>query len=119
VGSGFGGSVAALRLTEKGYRVGVLEMRRRWRPEDFPRTTWDVRRYLWAPRLSLRGIQRLTLLRHALVLSGVGVGGGSLVYANVLYEQTRSCSPGPTWSSGCWGPPACRATGLRARGGGL
>lgn len=86
IGSGFGGSVAALRLTEKGYRVAVLEMGRRWCPEDFPRTNWNVRRYLWAPRLGLKGFQRLTLLRHALVLSGVGVGGGSLVYANVLYE---------------------------------
>jgi cholesterol oxidase len=95
VGSGFGGSVAALRLTEKGYRVGVLEMGRRWRPDDFPRTTWEVRRYLWAPRFGLRGIQRLTLLRHALVLSGVGVGGGSLVYANVLYEADPELQP---WS---------------------
>jgi cholesterol oxidase len=95
VGSGFGGSVAALRLTEKDYRVGVLEMGRRWRPEDFPRTTWEIRRYLWAPRFGLRGIQRLTLLRHALVLTGVGVGGGSLVYANVLYDADPQLRP---WS---------------------
>ena len=86
VGSGFGGSVAALRLTEKGYRVAVVEAGRRFGPEDFPRTNWNVRRYLWAPRLGCRGILRLRLLRHALVLSGTGVGGGSLVYANVLYE---------------------------------
>lgn len=86
VGSGFGGSVAALRLAEKRYRVGVLEAGRRFGPEDFPRTSWDARRYLYAPRLGCNGILRLTLLRHALVLSGAGVGGGSLVYANVLHE---------------------------------
>lgn len=86
VGSGFGGSVAALRLAEKGYEVGVLEAGRRWGAADFPRTNWNVRKYLWAPRFGCRGIQRLTLLRGVLVLSGAGVGGGSLNYANVLYE---------------------------------
>jgi cholesterol oxidase len=86
VGSGFGGSVAALRAAEKGYRVCVLEAGRRFGPDDFPRTSWDLRRFLYAPRLGLHGIQRLTLLRRALVLSGAGVGGGSLVYANVLHE---------------------------------
>lgn len=86
VGSGFGGSVAALRLAEKGYRVWVLEAGRRFAPEGFPATSWDVRRYVFAPRLGCHGILRLTLLRHALVLSGAGVGGGSLVYANVLNE---------------------------------
>jgi cholesterol oxidase len=86
VGSGFGGSVVALRLTEKGYRVGVLEAGRRFQAEDFPRTSWDVRRYIWAPRLGCRGILRLTRLHHAFVLSGAGVGGGSLAYANVLLE---------------------------------
>ncbi len=98
VGSGFGGSVAALRLAEKGYAVGVLEAGRRWRAEDFPRTNWDVRNYLWAPRLGCRGIQRLTLLRDVLVLSGAGVGGGSLVYANVLYEP-----PADVWDDPRWG----------------
>ena len=86
VGSGFGGSVAALRLTEKGYRVGVLEAGRRFAPKDFPQSSWDVRRYIFAPRVGCRGILRLTRLRHAFVLSGAGVGGGSLVYANVLAE---------------------------------
>lgn len=90
VGSGFGGSVAALRLTEKGYRVGVLEAGRRFSPDDFPKTSWDVRRYLWAPRLGCHGILRLTRLRHAFVLSGAGVGGGSLAYANVLLEPPRA-----------------------------
>jgi cholesterol oxidase len=92
VGSGFGGSVAALRLTEKGYRVGVLEAGRRFGQYDFPRTSWDVRRYLWAPRVGCHGILRLTRLRHAFVLSGAGVGGGSLVYANVLAEP-RDADP--------------------------
>ncbi len=98
VGSGFGGSVAALRLAEKGYHVGVLEAGRRFGPGDFPRTSWNLRRYLFFPRLGLRGIQRLTLLRDVLVLSGAGVGGGSLVYANVLYEPPASVWPDPTWA---------------------
>jgi cholesterol oxidase len=98
VGSGFGGSVAALRLAEKGYDVGVLEAGRRWRAEDFPKTNWNVRRYLWAPRLGCRGIQRLTLLRDVLVLSGAGVGGGSLVYANVLYEPPADVWDDPAWA---------------------
>lgn len=86
VGSGFGGSVAALRLAEKGWRVAVLEAGRHFADEDFAETNWDARRYLWAPRLGCRGPQRLTLLDHALILSGAGVGGGSLVYANTLLE---------------------------------
>ncbi len=86
IGSGFGGSVTALRLTEKGYLVGVLESGRRFGPNDYPTTNWNLRRFLWFPRLGLRGIQRLTLLHDVLVLSGAGVGGGSLVYANTLYE---------------------------------
>jgi cholesterol oxidase len=86
IGSGFGGSVTALRLTEKGYRVGVLEAGRRFGPDDYARTSWNLRRFLWMPGLGLRGIQRLDLLRDVLVLSGAGVGGGSLVYANTLIE---------------------------------
>ncbi len=86
VGSGFGGSVSALRLTEKGYRVGVMEAGRRFAASDFPSTNWNVRRFLWFPRWGMRGIQRLDLLGGTLVLSGAGVGGGSLVYGNVLYE---------------------------------
>jgi len=99
VGSGFGGSVAALRLSEKRYRVGVMESGRRWQPEDLPRTSWDVRRFLWMPRLGFRGIQRITLLRDVLVLTGAGVGGGSLVYGNTLYEPTERFFDDPTWSS--------------------
>ena len=85
IGSGFGGAVSALRLVEKGYRVGVLEAGRRYTDATLPKTSWRLRRFLWAPMLGLRGIQRITLLRTLVVLSGVGVGGGSLVYANVLY----------------------------------
>jgi cholesterol oxidase len=86
IGSGFGGSVAALRLTEKGYRVGVLEAGRRFEDADFPKTSWDVRRFFWAPKLGCLGIQRIHLLRNVVILAGAGVGGGSLVYANTLYE---------------------------------
>ena len=86
IGSGFGGSVAALRLTEKGYRVGVLEAGRRFADDELPKTSWDVRRFLWAPRLGCKGIQRIHPLRDVIVLAGAGVGGGSLVYGNTLYE---------------------------------
>jgi cholesterol oxidase len=86
VGSGFGGSVTALRLTEKGYRVGVLEAGRRFEDAEFPRTSWGARKFLWAPRLGCQGIQRIHLLRNVIVLAGAGVGGGSLVYANTLYR---------------------------------
>jgi cholesterol oxidase len=86
IGSGFGGSVAALRLTEKGYRVGVLEAGRRFADDELPKSSWDVRRFLWAPRLGCKGIQRIHPLRDVIVLAGAGVGGGSLVYGNTLYE---------------------------------
>jgi cholesterol oxidase len=86
IGSGFGGSVAALRLTEKGYRVAVLEAGRRFGDADFPRTSWDARRFLWAPKLGCKGIQRIHMLRDVIILAGAGVGGGSLVYANTLYR---------------------------------
>lgn len=98
VGSGFGGSVTALRLTEKGYRVTVLEAGRRWTPEQLPTTNWDLRRYLWAPSLGLRGFQRLTLLRDVFVLSGAAVGGGSVVYANTLYEPLDAYWDDPHWA---------------------
>ena len=97
VGSGFGGSVAALRLAEKGYEVAVLEEGRRFGRDDFPETSWHVRDFLWAPRLGCRGIQRITPLRDVLVLSGAGVGGGSLVYANTLYEP-----PAEVWRDDAW-----------------
>jgi cholesterol oxidase len=97
IGSGFGGSVAALRLSEKGYRVGVLEAGRRFAPQDFPRTSWDVRNFLWAPVLGCTGIQRISLLRNVVVLSGAGVGGGSLVYANTLYRPLGDFYDDPQW----------------------
>ena len=85
IGSGFGGSVSALRLTEKNYRVCVLEAGRRFSDKDFPTTSWRLSKFLYAPRLGLRGIQRIHALPDVLVLAGAGVGGGSLVYANTLY----------------------------------
>ena len=97
VGSGFGGSVAALRLAEKGYRVVVFEAGRRFRPEEFPASSWDVRNFLWAPTLGCTGIQRISLLRDVVVLSGVGVGGGSLVYANTLYRPLDEFYADPQW----------------------
>ena len=98
VGSGFGGSTAALRLTEKGYRVAVLESGRRFDDTTFPKTSWRLRSFLWAPRLGLLGIQRISLLRNVMVLSGAGVGGGSLVYANTLYEPFESFFTDSRWS---------------------
>lgn len=85
VGSGFGGAVSALRLSEKGYRVGVLEAGRRFTPATLPKNSWDLKNYLWAPALGLFGIQRVHLLGSVMVLAGAGVGGGSLNYANTLY----------------------------------
>jgi cholesterol oxidase len=98
IGSGFGGSVAALRAAEKGYTVGVLEAGRRFGPSEFPRSSWDLKRFLWMPRLGCLGIQRLTLLRNVLVLSGAGVGGGSLVYANTLIEPLEGFWDDPQWA---------------------
>ncbi|TDP32788.1 GMC oxidoreductase [Nocardia ignorata] len=85
VGSGFGGSVTALRLVEKGYKVGVLEAGRRFADDELPKTSWDLRKFVWAPKLGCYGIQRIHPLRDVLILGGAGVGGGSLNYANTLY----------------------------------
>ena len=98
VGSGFGGSVAALRLTEKGYRVVVLEAGRRFADEDFARTSWDVRRFLWAPGAGCYGIQRIHRVSDSLILAGAGVGGGSLVYANTLYRPLAPFYDDPQWA---------------------
>jgi cholesterol oxidase len=98
VGSGFGGSVSALRLREKGYSVGVLECGRRFGDDDFPRSTWDLRRYFWAPRLGMRGIFRLSTFKDVAIVSGSGVGGGSLGYANTLYRARRRFYEDPQWS---------------------
>ena len=97
IGSGFGGSVAALRLAEKGYRVLVLESGRRFRDEDFATSTWDTRRYFFAPKLGCRGIMRMSLFRDIFIVSGAGVGGGSLGYANTLYRARRSFFEDPGW----------------------
>jgi cholesterol oxidase len=98
VGSGFGGSVAALRLTEKGYRVAVIEAGRRFEDDEFARTSWDLRRYLWAPAVGCFGIQRIHLLRDVMVLAGSGVGGGSLVYANTLYRPLEPFYADKQWA---------------------
>jgi cholesterol oxidase len=100
IGSGFGGSVSALRLSEKGYKVIVLEAGKRWAKEDFPKTNWNVRKFLWAPEILCHGIQRLTLLKDTLILSGAGVGGGSLVYANTLLVPGADAFANPGWPSG-------------------
>ncbi|BBX35190.1 FAD dependent oxidoreductase [Mycolicibacterium mageritense DSM 44476 = CIP 104973] len=97
IGSGFGGSVSALRLTEKGYRVGVLEAGRRFSDADFAKTSWDLRKFLWAPQLGMFGIQRIHLLRNVMILAGAGVGGGSLNYANTLYVPPDPFFNDPQW----------------------
>jgi cholesterol oxidase len=97
IGAGFGGSVSALRLAEKGYRVGVLECGRRYEDADFARSAWNMRRYFWAPRLGLRGIFRLTVFKDVFIASGSGVGGGSLGYANTLYRARPAFFSDPQW----------------------
>ncbi|NGO07930.1 GMC family oxidoreductase [Streptomyces sp. HC44] len=99
VGSGFGGSVTALRLAQKGYRVTVVEAGRRWRPEDFAASPWQAHRLLWAPWLGCRGIVRLRVRRRLIALTGIGVGGGSLVYAGVHYRPDA-----PVFRAPCWDP---------------
>lgn len=98
IGSGFGGSIAALRLTEKGYRVLVIEAGSRYRDEDFAKNSFDLKRFLYFPRLGLRGIQRIDFLRNVMVMSGAGVGGGSLVYANTLYRPPASFFKTGSWA---------------------
>ena len=97
VGSGFGGSVAALRLAEKGYRVRVYEAGRRFEDDDFAKTNWNLRRYLWAPALGCHGVQRIHRLPHVMILAGAGVGGGSLNYANTLYQPGDVFFQDPQW----------------------
>jgi cholesterol oxidase len=99
IGSGFGGSVTALRLTEKGYHVGVMEAGRRFADDEFARNSWHLKDFLFAPALGLTGIQRIHRLDNALVLAGAGVGGGSLVYANTLYKPPRAFFADPQWSA--------------------
>lgn len=98
VGSGFGGSVAALRLTEKGYRVAVIEAGRRFTDEEFAKTSWDLPKYLWAPEAGCYGIQRIHMLSDVMILAGSGVGGGSLVFANTLYRPLRPFYTDSQWA---------------------
>ncbi|MEO7195199.1 MAG: GMC family oxidoreductase [Pseudonocardiaceae bacterium] len=98
VGSGFGGSVAALRLTEKGYRVGVLEAGRRFEDDELAATSWRLRKFLWAPALGCYGIQRIHLLRDLIVLAGAGVGGGSLNYGGTLYRPPNAFFEDSQWA---------------------
>ncbi len=98
IGSGFGGSVSAMRLSEKGYKVLVLEKGKRYAAGDFPKSNWQLRKYLWAPLLRCFGFQQLTFFREVFVLSGVGVGGGSLVYANTLLTPPDAFFENPAWA---------------------
>jgi cholesterol oxidase len=97
IGSGFGGSVCAHRLTEKGYRVAVIEMGRRWTPETLPRSNWNLRRWFWRPALGLRGFFNIQWFRHVAILHGCAVGGGSITYANTLLRPKDA-----VWESGTW-----------------
>jgi cholesterol oxidase len=99
IGSGFGGSVSALRLAQKGYKVGVLECGRRFADDELPKSTWDVRRYWYAPRLGLNGIFRLTIFKDVAIASGSGVGGGSLGYANTLYRAPARFYEDAQWAA--------------------
>jgi cholesterol oxidase len=98
IGSGFGGSVSALRLSQKGYRVGVLECGRRFADDEFAKSCWNLRRYLWAPRLGLKGIFRMTVFKDVFIASGCGVGGGSLGYANTLYRAAPKFFTDRQWA---------------------
>ncbi len=98
IGSGFGGSVASLRLAEKGYSVLLIEQGKRYKTNDFPKTNWNLARYLWVPQLRFFGFQKLSFFSSASILSGTGVGGGSLVYANTLYIPTDEFFRNQSWS---------------------
>jgi cholesterol oxidase len=98
IGSGFGGSVSAMRLGEKGYRVLVIEKGKRWKSTDFPKTNWNLKKYLWLPALRWFGFLRLSFFKEVFILSGVGVGGGSLVYANTHMMPPDAFYKNPVWS---------------------
>ncbi len=98
IGSGFGGSVTALRLTEKGYKVGVLEAGARFDESTYPANSWDVKKFLFLPEAGCYGIQRIDMVRDCMIVAGAGVGGGSLVYANTLYEPLEQFYTDESWS---------------------
>ena len=98
IGSGFGGAVSALRLSEKGYKVLVIEKGKRYHSKDFPKTNWHLKKWLWLPSFRLFGIMKMTFFSHIGVLSGVGVGGGSLVYANTLAKPKKAFYQTGSWS---------------------
>ena len=98
IGSGFGGSVSSMRLSEKGYSVAVLEKGKKYETKDFPKNNWNIRKYLWIPLLRCFGIQKLTIFKEAFILSGVGVGGGSLVYANTLMQPDDKFYSNKVWA---------------------
>ncbi len=102
IGSGFGGSVAALRLAEKGYSVAVIEQGKRYLPQDFPKRNWNLRKFIWLPQIGLYGIQAMTLLKDVFILHGAGVGGGSLVYANQLLIPPKVVLDDPAWGQSGW-----------------
>ncbi|HSG48867.1 MAG TPA: FAD-dependent oxidoreductase, partial [Longimicrobiales bacterium] len=102
IGSGFGGAVSALRLAQKGYSVVVLEQGKRYGTQDFPKTNWSLKKYLWAPALGFHGIQALSFFRHVTVVHGRGVGGGSLVYANTLVQPEDQVFRRPEWGGADW-----------------
>ncbi len=97
IGSGFGGSVSAHRLTQKGYRVAVMEMGRRWSPDDLPRTSWSLHRWFWRPKLGLRGFFNMRFFRHVTILHGCAVGGGSITFASTLLP-----APDKVWDNESW-----------------
>ena len=99
IGSGFGGSVSALRLSEKGYKVLVIEKGKWWKPEDFPKSNMQMKKWLWEPKLGFKGFFKITFLNHITVLSGVGVGGGSLTYANTLPVPKKAFFTSGSWKN--------------------
>ena len=99
IGSGFGGSVSALRLSEKGYRVLVIEKGKWYKANDFPKSNWNLKKWLWVPKLSWHGIMKMSFFRHISIISGVGVGGGSLVYANTLPIPKKAFFNSGSWNN--------------------
>ena len=116
IGSGSGGSVAAMRATEKGYRVGVMEAGKRWRDEDIPKTSWDIRKFAWQPEAEMYGIQRMEFLDDVLVLCGAGVGGGSHVYPAIPLRAAEKFLMPPNGPGSPTGLTRWHPTSIRPRG---